>query len=135
MIDLTVLNHAGYQAYQKNKYETASPHKLIWLLYDGAINNLRRAQAAIDQSESNEANRFILKAQDIIYELMSCLNEEQGGEIARNLREIYFYCVNQLIQANIRKEKALLQEVEGYIDSLRSAWIEIGKDVGLAARS
>lgn len=128
-------NVAGYQAYQRNKYETASPHKLIALLYDGVLANIVRANHALEKNNPSDAENFILKAQEIIYELMACLNEEQGGDMARNLKQIYFYSVNQLVQANIRKDPALLQEVASYIDSLRSAWLEIGKEVGLGEQT
>jgi flagellar protein FliS len=76
----------------------------------------------------------MLKAQDILYELISCLNENQGGEIARNLKQIYLYCIQQLTQANLQKDPKHLDEVEGLVQQLRSAWVEIGKDVGLGAR-
>ncbi len=128
-------NRSGYQAYQKSKYETASPHKLISLLYNAAVSNIQRAAKALDEGKYADANQFNLKAQDILYELLSCLNEEQGGEIAANLKEIYLYCVNQLVRANIRKDKSVLLEVERHVDNLRQAWLEIGKDVGVGAQS
>src|SRR5690606_12231439 len=107
------LARSGYQVYQKNKYETASPHKLILLLYDGALSNITRAKQALDANQKVEANRHILKSQEIINELLACLNEEQGGEIAQNLKDLYFYMVRRLVQANIRKQKDPLIEVEG----------------------
>lgn len=129
---MNIPNRSGYQVYQKNMYETASPHKLISLLYNAAVTNIQRAIRVIDEQKSEEANKFILKAQEIVLELMACLNFEQGGDIAANLREIYFYCSNQLMQANIHKDTKLLREVEGIIDNLRQAWQEIGKDVSIA---
>jgi len=128
---MNVANRSNYQIYQKNMYETASPHKLISLLYNAAVTNIQRASKALDESRWEDASRFNIKAQDIIYELMSCLNEEQGGALAANLKQIYFYCVNQLVQANIRKDQSILSEVEQIIDSLRQAWQEIGKDVSI----
>lgn len=127
------LARSGYQVYQKNKYETASPHKLILLLYDGALSNITRAQQALDAKQTVEANRHILKSQDIINELLACLNEEQGGEIAQNLKNLYFYMVQRLVQANVRKQKDPLIEVEGLLRSLRDTWAQIGKEVNLSA--
>lgn len=126
---------SGYQAYQRNKYETASPHKLILLLYDGVVGNIRHARNALERKEHAVAHNHILKTQDILYELMSCLNEAQGGEIARNLKQIYLYCIQQLTRANIRKDPEQLVEVENLVQPLRSAWAEIGKDVGFGART
>ena len=69
-------NRSGYQVYQKNMYETASPHKLILMLYNGAVTNIQRAEKAIQEKNYEEASRYNLKAQDIIYELIACLNED-----------------------------------------------------------
>lgn len=127
-------NQFGYQAYQKNKYETASPHRLILMLYDGALSNIRHAAEALDGRDAEAARRAILKAQDIVSELLSCLNVEQGGDIALNLRRLYLYVFNRLVQANVRKDRTILEEVDGILSDLRSAWAEIGKEVGLGAR-
>lgn len=127
---MSVQYNPGYQAYQKNKYETASPHRLILMLYDGAITNINRAKHALDSNNRADAHRFILKSQEIVLELMACLNIEIGDEIARNLRELYFYSVNQLIKANIRKNKEELLEVESILRDLRDTWDRIGKEVG-----
>lgn len=127
-------NQSGYLAYQKNKYETASPHRLILMLYDGALANLRHAMQALDSGNAEAAKSHVLKTQDIISELASCLNVEQGGDIAFNLRRLYLYALSRLAQANVRKDRSMLKEVEDIIADLRSAWAEIGKEVGLGAR-
>jgi flagellar protein FliS len=127
---VTVQQKPGYLAYQKNKYETASPHRLILMLYDGALTNLNRAAQALDSNNRADAHRFIQKAQEIVMELMACLNMEHGDEIAKNLREIYFYVVNQLVQANIHKRKDELLEVQTIVRDLRDTWGQIGKEVG-----
>ncbi|QMV41676.1 flagellar export chaperone FliS [Cohnella cholangitidis] len=127
---MTVQHKPGYQAYQKNKYETASPHRLILMLYDGALTNINRAKNALDSDQRAEAHKFIQKAQAIVLELMACLNEEQGDVIAKNLKEIYFYLVNQLTQANIHKKKDQLLEVETILGDLRQTWDQLGKEVG-----
>jgi len=95
--------------------------------------NIARAVKELDNNNRLEANRLILKTQDIVYELMACINEDQGGEIAQNLKHLYFYMVNQLIQANVKKKKEPLLEVETLLKSLRQTWEQIGKDVGLGA--
>jgi flagellar protein FliS len=128
---MNVPNRSNYQIYQKNMYETASPHKLISLLYGAAVTNIQRSAKAYEESRWEDASRFNLKAQDIVCELMACLNEEQGGEIATNLKQLYFYCLNQLAQANIHKDCSMLQEVEQILESLKQAWQEIGKDVSI----
>jgi flagellar protein FliS len=99
------------------------------MLYDGAITNINRAKQAIDSSQRADAHKFIQKAQAIVFELMACLNEEQGDIIAKNLKEIYFYLINQLTQANIHKKKELLLEPETILGQLRQTWEQMGKEV------
>lgn len=120
-------NTAGYQAYQKNKYQTASPHRLTLMLYNGAIQFAGQAEVAIQQNNIVDTNTYIQKTQDIIYELISSLNMKEGGEIARNLRQLYFYMVNKLIEANIKKRVDFIKEVIDLLNELREAWDQIGK--------
>lgn len=123
---------AGYQAYQKNKYETASPHKLILMLYDGAIRFSKKAIEELECKNIAESHQFIVKAQDVVYELISSLNEAEGGEMAQNLKQLYLYIIEQMVQANLKKDSALMQEAINILQELRSAWEEIGKDVSIA---
>lgn len=120
-------NTAGYQAYQKNKYQTASPHRLTLMLYNGAIQFAGQAKVAIQQNNIVDTNTYIQKTQDIIYELISSLNMKEGGEIAQNLRQLYFYMINKLIDANIKKRVDFIEEVIGLLNELREAWDQIGK--------
>ncbi|MNZ78407.1 Flagellar protein FliS [compost metagenome] len=124
---MTSPNLAGYKAYQKNKYQTASPHRLTLMLYQGAIQFAIKAQAAIRDHDIAETNGYVQKTQDIVYELMSSLDMKQGGEIARNLRNLYLYMVNRLIEGNIRKSEESIVEVIQMLEELKSAWEEIGK--------
>ncbi|WP_334072152.1 flagellar export chaperone FliS [Paenibacillus sp. A14] len=120
-------NTAGYQAYQKNKYQTASPHRLTLMLYNGAIQFAGQAGAAIQQNNIVDTNTYIQKTQDIIYELISSLNMKEGGGIAQNLRQLYFYMISKLIDANIKKRVDFIEEVIGLLNELREAWDQIGK--------
>ncbi|WP_233277427.1 flagellar export chaperone FliS [Paenibacillus durus] len=120
-------NLAGYQAYQQNKYQTASPHRLTLMLYNGAIQFAGKAKQAITEGDISQTNKYIQKTQDIVYELMSALNQKEGGEIARNLKNLYFYMIERLIEANIKKNTASIDEVVAMLQELKSAWEEIGK--------
>lgn len=124
---MTSPNLTGYQAYQKNKYQTASPHRLTLMLYNGAIQFASRAQVAIREHDIAETNKYIQKTQDIVYELMSSLDMKQGGAIAQNLRNLYMYMINRLIEGNIRKSENAVAEVIQMMQELKSAWEEIGK--------
>ncbi len=121
----------GLQAYQKNKYETASPHRLVLMMYEAALTQLDRAERAVEQRNIVERNQTLQKAQDILYELISSLNMQQGGEIAKNLRQLYLYMIERLAQANIHNDAAAIREVRELLQPIKSAWEQIGKDVQL----
>lgn len=119
----------GYQTYQKNKYETASPHRLIAMLYTGALKNVKQAIVALEEGDNRTAHQCLLKAQDIICELLSSLNEKEGGEIASNLKKLYLYMMEQLVQANMSKKADSLHQVVEMLVSISDAWNEIGKEM------
>lgn len=120
------MNQANaYNAYKNNEVMTASRTKLVVMLYDGAIKNLKLAEYAIREKKIEKTNEHIKKAQDIIAEFMSTLNFEQGGEIALNLHQLYEYMYNKLIRANIDKDLVTVAEVKGYLEELRETWLQI----------
>lgn len=121
----------GYQAYQKNKYETASPHRLILFLYEGAIRFSTQAIRAIEASDAQSTHTSITKTQDILYELMACLDLKQGGEIAANLHNLYNYMNTLLFRANLNQDPEPIREVIGLLMDIKTAWEDIGKEVSL----
>ncbi|MFX3631600.1 MAG: flagellar export chaperone FliS [Candidatus Pristimantibacillus sp.] len=128
---MIVPNPAGYQTYQKNKFETASPHKLILMLYEGLLRFGTQTIKMIEQNNIAETNRSVQKMQDILYELITVLNTEQGGEIAENLKNLYLYMIDQLVQANVGKDAEKVKEVMQLITEIKKAWEEIGKGVSV----
>lgn len=124
---MTTHMQMGYQAYQKNKYETASPHRLIAMLYEGALRFGKHAKAALEGNEPLKANEAILKVQQIISELISSLNVQQGGDVAENLKNLYLYMLDELVQINIKKDAQRLEAVLEMLSELKLAWDEIGK--------
>jgi len=126
-----VPNKTGYQTYNRNKYETASPHRLILMLYEGALRYGAQAVRAIEEHDISLTNKSLQKVQDILYELLSSLDLKQGGEIAKNLQQLYLYMIEQCIQANLHKDKAKINEVLGYLQTIKSAWEQIGKEVAI----
>lgn len=120
------MNQANvYSAYKNNEVMTASPTKLIIMLYDGAIKNLKLAEFAIQEKKIEKVNQHIKKAQDIIAEFMSTLNFDQGGDIAVSLQQLYEYMYHKLIRANIDKDIKAVSEVRGYLEELRGTWLQI----------
>lgn len=110
----------AYNQYKNTAVETASPGKLLLMLYDAAIRNLDKAQQAIIDKDVNASHKYIMKAQDIIKEFMCTLNMDY--EISKNLFSLYEYMLNQLIQANVKKDVDLVAEVRGYLVELRETW-------------
>src|SRR5690606_2667206 len=127
-----ITNINGYQAYQKNKYETASPHKLITMLYEGAIRYTNQAIKLMQSDDIANSNTSIQRAQDIVYELISCLNFEQGKEIAENLHALYTYIIELYVKGNIEKNTIYFDEANEIISELKSAWEQIGKETKLS---
>ena len=106
---------------------------MVLMLYDGAIKNINLAVEAL-QEESGQYDRIsnsVIKAQDIVTELMVSLDFEQGGEIAKNLFSLYVYINRQLLEANIQKNTKPLEEVRKLLTELRAAWAEIADKKGL----
>ena len=117
----------GYKNYKEVEIETASGLKLVVMLYAGAIKFLNIAKEAIYQKKLDVANNNIIKAQDIITELMTSLNFE-AGEIAHNLYSLYIYMNRRLLEANIEKNAEIISEVIKLLTILKEAWEELLKN-------
>ncbi|MFW5962092.1 MAG: flagellar export chaperone FliS [bacterium] len=111
-----------HKKYKQMQYDTASPAKLIQMLYEGAIKHISIAQKAIEEKKTEITHSHILKAQAIIAELMSSLNMEAGKEVAQNLFSLYEYMYEQLIQANIKKDKEKLIKIQKMLSELLETW-------------
>lgn len=112
----------GVAAYKENAVLTAPPGRLVVLLYEGAIQFLRKAIIALDDKDYTAKNHFIGKACDIIQELDITLDMEKGGEIARNLRSLYQFMQRHLAQANVSKDPQKVQHVIDLLNDLLSGW-------------
>jgi flagellar protein FliS len=111
-----------YQKYQASQVQTASKGELVVLLYDGAVKFLSRAVIAIEQKRFDSANDDIVRGQNIVLELLAGLDTERGGELAGNLRRLYVYLYETLLDANIKKDVARIQLVIRLLDNVRGAW-------------
>ena len=115
----------AYNAYKTNHVMTAPPKKLVTMLYDGAIKNLKLAEIALEEKDFVQVNTYLKKAQDIISEFMTTLNYEAGGDVAKNLYQLYDYMYRRLIRANIAKDVEPIIEVKKYLEELRDTWAQI----------
>ena len=115
-----------YDKYKQTEINTANQGKLIVMLYDGAIKFLNIALENITQPKTYDiANTNILKSQDIITELMLSVNLNENSEIAHNLFNLYMYFKKRLLEANIKKDPGIINEVLRLLKELRDAWDKI----------
>jgi flagellar protein FliS len=122
-------NANPWQSYRQVATKTATPGQLVLMLFDGALRFLDKALIGFDLDDpldSNLAiNNNIIKAQEILRELNSSLNMEQGGEFATTMRRLYNYYDLQLSQSNLRKDPAGVQLVIRLLSVIRGAWAEM----------
>jgi flagellar protein FliS len=125
------------RSYKETQIKTATPGKLILMMYDGAIKNLNQALQDMDDEHRryDSISNSLIKAQDIIAELMISLDFDRGGEIARNLFGLYVFMNRRLLDGNIKKDKTPLEEVKSLLIELRGAWAEVADKTGVAAGS
>jgi len=113
--------------YKKVRVNTAHPGKIIVMLYDEALKQINFSIEQLEEGAKSfdRVNSAILKAYDIITELSVALDMEKGGDIARQLRNLYDYFGAQLMQANIKKDAAILRGIQPLIADLRESWQKI----------
>lgn len=111
-----------YQQYRQQQVNTATPDKLLIMLYDGAIRFCSQAKMAIENKQFEQSHVNLTKAQNIIVEFMTTLNMDY--EISPNLYSLYDYLYNRLVEANIKKDTAIIDEVVGFLTDLRKTWAE-----------
>lgn len=113
----------AYAQYNNNKVLTASPAELTLMLYDGAIKFNNIAISALEGKEIPKAHTNIIKAQKIIDYLRQTLDMQY--KVAEDFERIYVYLSQRLIQANMDKDREILEEVNMHLRSLRDTWKEV----------
>ena len=107
--------------YRQVQITSASPGKLILLLYQGAMKALKKAVELVDKKDYEGKGDCLIKAQDIVMELNLALDME-AGEIPSSLRQLYLYIYRRLVDANVNLEKEPIQEVLDILQRLYEAW-------------
>lgn len=121
---------ANYRSVEiETELANASPHKLILMLLDGALVAISRAGSYMAENRIPEKGKSISSAIDIIANgLKSSLNYEAGDVLAERLGALYDYMCNRLLHANLRNDRAALDEVAGLLREIKSGWEEIAND-------
>lgn len=112
--------------YEQTQVQTASPADLIVALYEGVLRCLAKARLCLVALDIEGTHEQLVKAQDIILELMASLNLEVGS-LAQNLLDIYRYLYQRLVEANARKDAVVIEEVERLVAELLPAWRAAGR--------
>jgi flagellar protein FliS len=123
----------GLQAYQRVNTQTsitdADPHKLIQLLYDGALERINMAKARMQAKDYAGKGKLITKAIEIIGGLRSFLDFEKGGDLAVRLEGLYDYMERTLFEANAKNDPAKLDEVAELLRVIKEGWDGIREEV------
>lgn len=119
------------KAYATVEVETsvlaASPHKLILMLFDGALQAIAAASVAMDTKDIPTKGASISRAIEIITNgLRASLDVEAGGDLAEQLATLYDYMTERLLYANMHNSRPVLDEVSVLLRELRDGWQEIG---------
>ncbi|WP_290587831.1 flagellar export chaperone FliS [Alicyclobacillus sp.] len=113
----------AYAAYRQTSIQTASPERLLIMLIDGLIASLERAKSAIEEGNPVEAHRHLIKAQDIVREgLLGPL--DMRYEVSQSLAKLYEYYHRRLVEANLRKDVAAVEEVLDHMRGWRETWLQ-----------
>lgn len=113
----------AYAQYQNNKIMTASPAELTLMLYEGAIKFCNIAEMAIEQKDIPKAHLNIVKVEKIIDYLRQTLDMKYA--VAQDFENIYSYLSRRLVEANVKKDKEILEEVNMHLRSVRDNWKEV----------
>lgn len=113
----------AYAKYNNSKVLTASPAELTLMLYDGAIKFCNIAIMGIEQNDIEKAHINIRKVERIIEEFRSTLDRKYA--VAEDFDRVYVYLLQRLLEANIKKDKAILEEINMHLRSMRDNWKEV----------
>ena len=129
------MQNASYtaQAYRRQQILTASPEMLTLMLYNGAIRFINEGIKFIGEDEKEKSNNSLLRAQNVMIELMSSLDMEY--EIAKQLYPLYDYIYRALIVGNLANNIEKLEEAKEMVVELRDTWHEAMKKAGKEKQS
>lgn len=123
-------SYSAIQSYASVKVQSgvddASPHRLIQMLFEGALERIAQAKGAMQQKQLARKGELLGKAINIVGGLQGSLNDRDGGELAANLDSLYDYIIRRLTQANYENNLDYLDECGRLLGELKSAWDAIG---------
>jgi flagellar secretion chaperone FliS len=115
-------NH--FQKYKNQSVQSASREKILLMLYEGAIRFTKQALIACEAKKIAERGQNIGRAYDIVMELNNTLDHKVGGEISKNLEQLYVFLMDLYTKANISGDPAHLQSAIKILENLYSGWVQ-----------
>ncbi|NCN27880.1 flagellar export chaperone FliS [bacterium] len=113
----------GAKSYKKTSIKTASPEKLLLMLYEGAIKNAKLARKAMIDGDIKQKCLFIGKTHDIVMELNNTLDPTKDQEIAAQLESLYNFCTSELLEANMGNDPKRIDSVVKVLSTLYEGWV------------
>ncbi len=120
-----MVTNTGFNQYKESSIKTSTPEELTLMLYNGLVKFLMQAQNAIETNNIEKANNSILRAQAIIKEFQATL--DMNYEVSEGLDSLYDYMYRRLIEANLKKDVSIIEEILGYSKELRDTWAQAMK--------
>lgn len=112
----------AYQKYKNTSIQSASREKLLLMMYEGAIKFLKKAIVAAEQKNIADRGTYIGRVYDIILELNNTLDHRVGGDISKNLEQLYMFITEQLTKANISGDPQPLRNSLKILETLHEGW-------------
>ncbi|ELI5392947.1 flagellar export chaperone FliS [Vibrio parahaemolyticus] len=126
-----MLMDSGYDSYQQVDLDAqaaaANPHQLVIMLIDGLLDEIERIRGHLAAKRLAEKGAGINRCMNILIGLTSALDDENGGEIAENLRQLYDFCQVELYYASVQNDADRLMNVERVMGNIREGWMNFGQ--------
>ncbi|EHZ7349741.1 flagellar export chaperone FliS [Vibrio parahaemolyticus] len=126
-----MLMDSGYDSYQQVDLDAqaaaANPHQLVIMLIDGLLDEIERIRGHLAAKRLAEKGAGINKCMNILIGLTSALDDDNGGEIAENLRQLYDFCQVELYYASVQNDADRLMNVERVMGNIREGWMNFGQ--------
>lgn len=115
----------AFNKYKQTAVLSASKERILLMLYEGAIRFTRQAKEALLENRIADKGQFILKAYDIVAELQASLDHNVGGDLPKQLDQLYTYLLEQYSQANMQNDAARLDSCIKVLENLYEGWKQI----------
>jgi len=114
----------AYNVYKNNSVNYSSKEQLLLMLLDGAVRFSKIARQAIIEKDMKKSHEFIVKTENIFYELILTLDISKAGVWGKNMVDLYEFIIKRLMDANIKKDLNIIDEAIPLIEEIRNTWNE-----------